>query len=201
MTPNSREIALQVLHRVERDRSYINIILDAELQKLPGLDQRDKGLATELIYGVVRRQKTLDWYLDQICKKPMQNTNPYLRAILRVGAYQLLMLDRIPPSAAINESVKLAGQYSRHMKLPPKTAKGVVNGILRQLHRSRETLKKPDILRRTAARLATEHSFPEWLVKRWIERLGPERTEEACRIHNHPAPLSLRVNRLKNVSR
>ncbi len=198
MTLNSRNIALQVLCRVERDRAYINIILDAELQKFSGLDQRDKGLATELSYGVVRRQKTLDWYLDQICKKPMQKTNLCLRSILRLGAYQLLMLDRIPPSAAINESVKLAEQYSRQIKLPAKIAKGVVNGILRQLQRSRAVLKKPDILRRQSARLATEHSFPEWLVKRWIQRLGTEGAEDACRVNNQATPLSLRVNSLKS---
>ena len=197
MTPNSREIALQVLCRIERDRSYITIALDTELQKFPTLDQRDKGLATELVYGTVRHQKTLDWYLDQFCKKPMQKTNLVLRAILRLGAYQLLMLDRIPPSAAINESVKLAARYRRQIKLPVKTAKGVVNGILRQLHRNRVTLKKPEILRRPSARLASEYSFPEWLVKRWIQRLGIEGAEEACRINNQPAPLCLRVNSLK----
>lgn len=196
MMPNSRALALQVLCRVERDCSYINIILDAELQKLPQLDQRDRGLATELIYGVTRRKKTLDWYLDQICKKPMEKTNLYLRAILRLGTYQLLMLDRIPPSAAINESVKLAGQYSRQVKLPTKIAKGVVNGILRQLHRGRDTLKKPNILRKPVTRLSTEYSFPKWMVKRWLQRLGVEGAEKVCRINNQPAPLTLRINSL-----
>ena len=128
---NSRELALHILSRIDTDNAYIGILLNAELRKYT-LDSRDKALVTELVYGVVRWRKTLDWYLDQVCKKPIQKTTPWFRHILRLGAYQLLFLDKIPPSAAINECVNLAGQYSRHSGIPPKTAKGFVNAALHQ---------------------------------------------------------------------
>ncbi|PID57535.1 16S rRNA (cytosine(967)-C(5))-methyltransferase [candidate division KSB3 bacterium] len=197
MIASSREIALRVLCRVEGKQAYLGPALDAELQKVPELDRRDRGLAAELSYGVLRHRTRLDWYLDQLAKKPMQKANLYLRSLLRLGAYQLMLLDRIPASAAINESVDLAGKYSWKMKLPVRIAKGVVNGILRGLQRSEATLQKPESLSSVTARLAAVYSFPEWLVTRWVERLGRERATECCRINNLPSPLSLRVNSLK----
>ncbi len=194
---NSRELALQILSRVESDNAYISALLDAEFRKAASLDARDRALVTELAYGVIRWQKTLDWYLDQVCKKPMRKTHPWLRRILRSGAYQLLMLDRIPPSAAVNETVKLAGKYSRKLRLPAKTVKGFVNASLRQLQRKRETLTSPETLSNIHERFALQYSFPEWMITRWIRRLGEEKTEEVCRIHNQPSPLILRVNPLK----
>lgn len=194
---NSRELAVHILYRVETDQAYVNLVLDTELQKLSTLDSRDKALVTELVYGVCRWQKTLDWYLDQVCKKPIRQTRPWLRHILRIGAYQLLMLDRIPPSAAINESVKLAGKYSRKVKLPAKTAKGFVNAALRQLERNRDNLRSPETIPQITTRLAVQYSFPEWLIARWIQRLGKDGTEESCRINNQVAPLTLRLNTLK----
>ncbi len=194
---NSRELALHILNRIETDQAYITVILDAEFANAKCFDSRDRALTTELVYGVERWKKRLDWYLDQVCKKPVRQTTPWMRHILRLGAYQLLMLDRIPPSAAINESVKLAGKYSRNAQLPARTAKGFVNAVLRQLARNDEQLKLPETLNDPASRLAVQYSFPEWLVQRWIQRLGTDGAEHACHINNQPAPLSLRVNTLK----
>ncbi len=188
---------MYILSRVESDNAYVSILLDAELRKIPALDPRERALVTELVYGVTRWQKTLDWYLNQVCKKPLQKTAPVLRQLLRLGAYQLFMLEKIPPSAAVNETVKLAGKYAKRLRLPAKTAKGVVNGVLRQLQRQRDTLKSPETLSDVCTRLAYQYSFPEWMVKRWVARLGEEQAEEACRIHNQPPHLMLRVNTLK----
>ncbi len=194
---NSRDLAVQILARIEAEQAYANIILDTELQKASLRDPRDKALTTEIVYGVLRWQKRLDWYLDQVCKKPMQQAPPWLRHILRVGSYQILMLDKIPPSAAINESVKLADKYRRKLKLPAHTAKGVVNGILRQLHRSLATLRAPETIPDKVTRLAVQSSYPEWLVKRWFQRLGEQDAEACCRIQNQPSHLMLRVNPFK----
>lgn len=194
---NSRELAVRILARIEAEQGYANIILDAELRKASLRDPRDNALVTEIVYGVLRWQKRLDWYLDQICKKPMHKSPAWLRHILRVGTYQLLMLDKIPPSAAINESVKLAEKYKKHLKMPVKTAKGVVNGILRQLHRTQETLTSPDMIPDVVTRLAVQHSYPEWMVRRWVQRLGGQRAEACCRIQNYPSHLMVRVNTLK----
>jgi len=193
---NSRELALQLLVRIESGKAYTGVLLDAELRK-SALDARDKALVTELVYGVVRWRKTLDWYLDQVCKKPVPQANLWLRQILRLGGYQLLFLNKIPPSAAINEAVKLAGTYGRKAGIPARTAKGFVNAALRQLDRSRETLQLPETLPDPIARCATRYSYPEWLITRWVARLGAAGTEDACRINNQPAPLTIRVNTLK----
>ncbi len=193
----SRELAVRIVHRITKEQGYANIVLDTELRQAPHLDLRDRALTTELVYGVIRWQKTLDWYLDQVCKKPMRTTNLWLQSILRIGVYQLLMLDKIPASAAINESVKLAGKYSRQANLPARTAKGFVNGVLRQLDRSRATLSSPATLKKMSRRLAVEYSYPEWLISRWLRRLGEQETRKACLINNQPPPLTLRVNTLK----
>jgi len=193
---NSRELALQILFRIESGKAYIGVLLDTELGK-SSLDSRDKALTTELVYGIVRWRKTLDWYLDQVCKKPMRKTHPWLRHILRLGGYQLLFLDKIPPSAAVNESVKLAGKYSSKSKIPARSAKGFVNAALRQLQRSRNKLQSPDTLFDPVARLAITYSFPEWLIKRWVSRFGESGAENACHINNQPSPLIIRVNTLK----
>jgi len=192
----SREIALRILARVDIEGAYASILLDVELRGL-SCDARDKSLITELVYGVLRWRRTLDWYVEQVSNKPLKKMHPWLRRILWLGAYQILFLDKIPPSAAINESVTLAGTYGRKAGLPARTAKGLVNGILRSLHRSLGTLRAPDTLPEPVARLSTTYSFPEWLVSRWISRFGVPGAEDACRINNVPPALSVRVNSLK----
>ncbi len=193
---NSREVALTIVARVETEQAYAGILLDAELRRF-AWDPRDKALITELVYGVLRWRRTLDWYLEQVSKKPLKKMHPWLRRIVWLGAYQLLFLDKIPASAAINESVTLAGKYGRKAKLPANTAKGVVNGILRSLHRSRDTLKSPETLMEPVARLSVTYSFPEWLVRRWLARFGEAVAEDACRVNNAPPALSVRQNSLK----
>lgn len=193
---NSREAALKLLARVEIEHAYASILLDAELRRV-GYDTHDRALITELVYGVLRWRKTLDWYLEQVSKKPLRKMHPWLRRILWLGAYQLLFLDKIPPSAAINESVILAGKYGRKAGLPAQTAKGLVNGILRSLQRAREILRAPEMLDDPIARISTTYSFPEWLVARWVARFGVSGAEEACRMNNTPPVLSARVNSLK----
>ena len=197
---NSRDLAVCILARIEAERGYANIVLDAELRRTSLRDSRDKALVTELVYGVLRWQKRLDWYLDQICKKPLHTSPPWLRHILRVGSYQLLMLDKIPPSAAINESVKLAEKYNKKLKMPSKTAKGVVNAILRQLHRVQGTLPSPETIPDVVTHLAVQYSYPEWMIRRWLRRLGEQGAEEFCRIQNQPPHFMIRVNTLKTSS-
>ena len=193
---NSRALALQLLARIEAEHAYTGLLLDAALRQ-SALEARDKALVTELVYGVTRWQKTLDWYANQVCKKPMAQTNPWLRRILRLGSYQLLFLDKIPPSAAINEAVKLAGKYHQAAGLPAQTAKGFVNAALRALDRQRGNLQPPATIADPIARCAAMYSYPEWLVQRWVARLGEERAAEACRVNNQPAPLMIRINPLK----
>lgn len=192
----SRELAFQILTRIETEQAYTGIVLDTELTR-SGFDARDKALVTELVYGVVRWQKTLDWYLEQVCHKPLRKTHPLLRQILRLGGYQLLFLDKVPASAAINESVKLAGKHSKPTGLPPPKAKGFVNATLRALDRARPTLRAPETILDESDRLATVYSYPEWRIARWRARWDRATTEQICRINNQPPAMIIRVNCLK----
>lgn len=182
----TREQALTVLRETERG-SFADHLLDAARREL---DSRDSGFLLELVYGVLRNRARIDWLLDRFSRQPIASTDDWTRNILRLAAYQLLFLDRVPPSAAVNTATELAKRHGRKPKY--------VNGLLRTLARSRETLPVPAD-EDPATRLAILHSHPRWLVARWIDRFGLDRTDETLRRNNQPAPLVLRANALKNT--
>ncbi len=184
---NARMVALQVLHSVASDGAYSNIALSAALQK-SNLSAADRGLATELVYGTLRMQGTIDYCLGQLAKKPISSLPLWILLILRMGAYQLLFMDRIPPSAAINESVKLAKKKGH-----PGTV-GLTNGMLRNLDRGRENLTFPNKDRHPAEHLAYKYSHPLWLAEKWVADYGFEAALEFCKFNNTPSDFTLRVN-------
>lgn len=106
MKRSAREIALQALLRVNLDQGYSNLVLD-NLLKDSGLDGRDTALASALFYGVLERKLTLDFILAAYSKTPLEKLSPEVLELLRLGTYQLLFMDKIPPSAAVNETVRL----------------------------------------------------------------------------------------------
>ncbi|AVQ97472.1 16S rRNA (cytosine(967)-C(5))-methyltransferase RsmB [Ethanoligenens harbinense] len=177
---------------MEQDDSYSNLLLDAELEKA-ALSRRDAALATALVYGVVARRITLDYLLETASGRPVQKMQPVLRAILRLGAYQLCYLDKIPARAAVNEAVQLAKK--RHLG----HASGFVNGVLRGLDRKRGALPFPseeaDVLRAWEVR----YSCPRALIALWRQAYGPERTREILEQLNAVPPLAVRVNTLRTT--
>jgi 16S rRNA (cytosine967-C5)-methyltransferase len=128
--------------------------------------------------------------LERLSEKPVAKTDAWTRNILRLGAYQLFFLDRVPASAAVNTSTELAKQ---HGKKP-----GYVNGLLRNLDRSRSAIVWPGP-EDPVKRLSVLYSHPEWLVRRWVERFGSEATETLLSANNRPAPLVIRTNTLKTT--
>ena len=104
--PNPREVALLALYEIEYGGAYSNMAVKDSLKKLE--DSRDKGLVTQLVYGVVRRKLTLDYIISKYSKVKIKKLSKYVLLILRMGVYQLYFTDKIPESAAVNESVKLA---------------------------------------------------------------------------------------------
>ncbi|MCL5677321.1 MAG: 16S rRNA (cytosine(967)-C(5))-methyltransferase RsmB, partial [Firmicutes bacterium] len=186
----AREVALLALRDVDQGEAYAGVALDRARSRHP-LSQRDRSLVTELVYGAVRRQNTLDWAISQAASRPLDKMPAWVRADLRLAAYQLLFLDRIPPSAAVNEAVELAKKYG-HAGLA-----GFVNGVLRGLLRQKDRLPYPDRSKDPVGYLSLRHSHPAWMVRRWLERFGFEGTEALCRINNETPPLVLRPNRLK----
>ncbi len=185
-TDRPRERALSVLRGVEQG-TFADPLLDAARREFDG---RDSAFILELVYGVLRNRALLDWTLDRASAKPVATTDPWTRNILRLGVYQLLFLDRVPPSAAVNTSTELSKQYGK------KT--GYVNGLLRNVERSRSAAQPP-VDGGPEKRLSVLYSHPDWLVRRWLTRYGPERTEAALSENNRPAPLVIRTNTLRTT--
>lgn len=190
---SSREVALEILCRVEEEKAFAKILLDHSLQRY-NFNDRDRAFLTELVYGTLRWRKQLDWIVKQSSSRKLSRLSLVIRNILRLGAYQLVHLDRVPVWAAVNESVELARKYSR-----PGMVR-LVNALLRSLVRKKDDISYPDLEKNPLTHIAIKYSHPEWVVSRWMEILGVKETLELCQANNQVPPLSIRVNTLK-VSR
>nr|WP_134684601.1 16S rRNA (cytosine(967)-C(5))-methyltransferase RsmB [Brevibacillus migulae] len=183
----AREVALEILTRVEERKSYSNLELKHVLDNT-ALSAPDIGLVTELVYGTIQRRNTLEHVLNQFLKgnKKMQN---WVRELLLLSLYQIRYLDRVPERAAVHEAVEIAKRKG-HQGIA-----SLVNGVLRNV------LRQPDIWDRLPnqpiAALALQGSHPEWLVKRWLKQYGEAETKLICHSNNLPPHPSVRVNTLK----
>jgi len=187
---SAREAALQVVYRVMEEGAFASLALNEILQDAR-INTQDKSLATELAYSTIKAWQTLDWVLGLFIKKPLNKMPPWIRCLLRLGAAQLLFIDRIPAWAAINETVELAKKYGHRGTV------SLVNGVLRNLDRKKEKIPYPDAASDPAGYLALRYYHPLWLVTRWLNEFGYRETESLCRINNEPAPLIVRANTLK----
>ncbi|MDI6871539.1 MAG: 16S rRNA (cytosine(967)-C(5))-methyltransferase RsmB [Bacillota bacterium] len=188
MGRGSRELALEVLCAIEERGAYASLALGSALAR-SGLSAADRGLATELVYGVVRRRLTLDWVIGQFATRPVGSLAPWVRNLLRLSLYQMLYLTRVRPEAACHEAVEIAKTRGH------RGTAGFVNAVLRAFLRGRDNLAWPDPESGPAKHLAVRESHPEWLVERWLARLGFGETAELLAVNNQPPPLVLRVNR------
>jgi 16S rRNA (cytosine967-C5)-methyltransferase len=155
--------------------------------KQQGLDRRDAALATRLCFGVLQNRMLLDWHLAAFCSSPLSKLDLPVLCALRVAAYQLLFLDKIPPSAAVNEAVALTRKHCRN----PRAA-GMVNGILRSMLRKGE-LPQP-VGRDEVETLSIRYSHPRWLVEAFAQRLGLDETARLLAAHNSQPPITAQVN-------
>ncbi|MCD6527830.1 MAG: 16S rRNA (cytosine(967)-C(5))-methyltransferase RsmB [Desulfuromonas sp.] len=187
---DARGIAFTVLCRVD-EGAYSDLALDAELNAVPDLDSRERGLATELVYGVLRRQGNLDYALRSYCRQSLEKLEPPVRCLLRLGFYQLLYLDRIPPRAVVHSMVELA----RRTGLERVT--GLINGILRSGLREPERVVWPQAEQDPLGWLQHQLSLPEWLARRWQKQYGDIEAGALAETLLSPAPVTLRVNTLK----
>ena len=187
----ARAVAAHVLTRVAADGAFADLALDAALAERP-LPSRDAALATELVYGTLRWQRYLDWILAPHSKRRLPSLDAPVLAILRMTAYQLAFLERVPPFAAVDDAVTLA-------RGKPGVA-GFVNAVLRAFARRGATEREPAPPRDPLDALATRCSFPTWLAARWVARYGRDEAEALMRAINERPPLTLRANTLR-VSR
>jgi 16S rRNA (cytosine967-C5)-methyltransferase len=185
----AREVALDVLIRIEQDQSYSNLLLNQTLQKVD-LDKQDIGLATEIVYGTIQRLNTIDYFLKRFVVKGIAKLDPWVRSLLRLSYYQMVYLDRVPDHAIVTEAVNLAKKRGH------SGISGMVNGVLRNVIRQKDTLQLPNGLP-MVERIALTYSHPEWMVKRWIRQLGEARTEQLCEANNKPPHVSIRTNTMK----
>lgn len=185
-----RQAALKALAEIETKDAYSNLVLKKILRD-DTLDARDKAFVTELVYGTVSRRLTLDWVISQFSKTKLNKLSFWVLQILRLGAYQLLFLDRVPASAACNTSVELAKKYAGN-------ASGFINGILRNISRKKEELQQGVICTGSLSKdLSVRYSFPEYLVQDWLSQFGEDFTEELLKALLDRPELSIRVNTLK----
>ncbi|QKD84332.1 16S rRNA (cytosine(967)-C(5))-methyltransferase [Thermoleptolyngbya sichuanensis A183] len=189
---NLRQVALDALRDVERG-AFADAALDKRLHR-GDLSERDCRLATELVYGCVRRQRTLDALISQLATKPADQQPPNLRLILHLGLYQLRYLSHIPPSAAVDTTVDLAkGNGFAGLA-------GFVNGLLRGYIRQAAEREAGDPLNLPAdpvSRIGIAHSMPDWIVQQWIAQFGETDAEQLCNWFNQPPSIDLRVNPLR----
>ncbi|MCL4424715.1 MAG: 16S rRNA (cytosine(967)-C(5))-methyltransferase RsmB [Firmicutes bacterium] len=189
--PSARELALKVLKGVEERDAYADILLDHWLNRHQLLP-RERALATEIAFGTLRRRNTLDWVIEGFSSRPIVKMDLWTRNILRLGAYQLLYLERIPARAAVDEAVKLARRFA------PYGVSGFVNAVLRRVANGRLP-PFPSLAEDPLTHLSLNYSHPRWLVERWLTQLGWEGTAALCQANNQPPPVTLRVNRLKST--
>src|SRR4028118_1149767 len=170
--PNPRQLAFLALREVHRG-AFADFALDRVLRKdeITGVD---RSLITELVYGSVRRMRSLDALIDQLGKKKANQQPPHLRTILHLGLYQLRYQERIPASAAVNTTVELAKENGF------KGLAGVVNGLLRQYERLAASADPLQLPMKPIERLGVLYSFPDWMIQMWVEQLGIEETEQLC---------------------
>lgn len=190
-TVTARSVALDVLRAMERNGAWADAALKARLGRA-NLSPQDAALATRLVYGVTQNRLLLDFWLSAYCTQKLEHLQPPLLDILRLGAYQIVFLDKVPDSAAVNESVELAKRTGRG------AASGLVNAVLRQIVRNKESLPKPD-QKDDVKFLSLTYSHPRWLVKRLLALLGREGAEAFMKADNDAAPTTVQANVLRTT--
>ena len=184
---SARETAVLTLAACERQGAWSDGYLKHAIRE-NGLDRRDGALCARLCYGVLQNRLLLDWRLGRLCAKGLDRLELKVLCILRAAAYQLLFLDKIPASAAVNEAVELAKKHSRN----PRAA-GLVNGVLRALLRE----EAPEVRGKDELEtLSIRYSHPRWLVEEFISQLGLEGAQALLEADNEQPPTTAQVNRL-----
>ncbi len=193
MNSDARFVSLEILCDWQKTHGPVDEIKDRWLSQHAFKDQRDAHLVMALVYGAIRWQGYLDWVLSRFSTHPLSKMKRRTLAALRIGLFQILFLDRIPQSAAINETVN-----SLRAARQPKWICGFVNGLLRNVARNRDTIPAPG-QKDPAIPEHSRLSHPEWLLRKWQNRYGDDKAEEMCRQNNTQPDLCLCVNTVKGT--
>lgn len=189
--PSARELALHILATAQAQNRHVEDLLAEVLKKHPNLPRTERALLLELVQGVKRWELRLDYVLSRLSRLPWRKVHPLVRQILRLGAYQILFLNKIPVHAAVAEAANLA----RSRRLPASHV-GFTNAILRRLAGG-EAPPLPSLEEDPVAALAAASAHPDWLVARWLCRYGLEQTQARLAANNQVPPLIVLVNTRK----
>lgn len=187
---NARACAVKILVRCERSDAYLEKLIDAEFKNTL-LNDFDKSLLNELTHGVIRWMRRLDWFLNGFYRGQYEKCLSDVKNAMRVALYQILFLNKIPYSAAVNEAVEFVKKV-RGDKLA-----GVVNGLLRTIIRTLDALVWPTREIDEVNYLGIIQSHPNWIVRRWISRFGFDDAQKLCEANNKRPFLTIRVNKSK----
>lgn len=181
--------AVKILNRIDRTDAYLDKLLDIEIKNstLSGLD---KALLFEIVHGVTRWLGRIDWILNGFYKGQFSKCIPNVKNAMRVALYQILFLDRVPDYAAVNDAVEFV------KKLQGQKPADLTNAVLRNIIRSKDSIRYPDPNEDVVAYLSAYYSHPTWMVKRWVNRYGKETTEKFLIANNNKPSLIIRVNNL-----
>jgi len=191
LTFNARKLALDILLSLDNSGKTLDSVSEDRLSAYPELPKRDKSLVYALVYGVLRQRGHLDWVIARCSKTGSAKIDPDILQILRIGLFQILYLDRIPVSAAVNTAVEMA------KKIHPPHVIRFVNAVLRNAVRRLETDGFPDMPDDPLLRLSIEKSFPGWMIERWVTRYGLGETPKMLDFLNTIPPITIRTNTLK----
>ncbi|MDQ3193405.1 MAG: 16S rRNA (cytosine(967)-C(5))-methyltransferase RsmB [Bacteroidota bacterium] len=187
---SARSCAVKIICRCERTDSFLEKLIDAELRN-DTLNDFDKALLNEITHGVIRWMRRLDWFLNGFYRGNYEKCLPEVRNALRVALYQILFLNKIPYSAAVNEAVEFI------KRIHGEKHAGVVNGLLRTIIRTLDNLVWPTREIDEVNYLGIIQSHPNWMVRRWINRFGFDEAVKLCEENNRRPVMSLRVNNLR----
>ena len=191
MIDRAREVALKILYRVDKDNAYSNIALNEVLeQNRENLNEKDIGLISEIVYGVTTWKLTLDEIIKKYSKIRLKKISIWILNILRMSIYQIIFLDKIPKSAAVNEGVNLAKRYGH------KSSSGFVNAILRKV--TKKDYEDFFEIKDPIEKIQKTTSMPKWIIEELLnEGLELEKVEKICKDSNQRPKISIRANRLK----
>lgn len=185
---NAREIAYKVLLDIEKNKNYSNMAINKYFKDVK-LSNQDRGLATEIIYGVIENKYYIDYMIDKLSKVKANKMEIYVKTLLRMGIYQIMFLNSISDYAAVNETVNLAKKKNSKVS-------GFINGILRNVIRQKETIGEIKI-KDDVDYLTVKYSYDKWIIRNWMIHFGKDFTKELLESNSQRPSIYLRTNTLK----
>ena len=192
MIDKPREQALKILYKIEKEQAYSNLVLNEEINKnRKNLENKDISLISEIVYGVTTWKLTIDEIIKKHSKIKLKKISIWILNILRMGIYQIIYLDKIPKSAAVNESVNLAKRYGHN------SSSNYVNAILRKVEKT--DYEEFYQIKDNIERISKTTSMPIWIIQELLKNNSIEKVEQICKNLNKKPKLTIRINNLKTT--